>query len=204
MAVLGLKKDTTEIKNAFLTFIKYRNEPSAWNMYLMGLLQSRGRGDQQLLSLADSALLFFPDNPEILQRKGEIMGSMQAIGTSKSQNQLTAETNRLYQEGMELFQKQSYLEAAARFIKAAAYNPNNYAYFENAGLCFYANKQFQKAIKFFNKSIDLRNSTTGKSEYFKGICLLSIGKKEEGCAMVQLAKSKNYPDADAFLKTYCK
>jgi tetratricopeptide (TPR) repeat protein len=204
MAVLGLKKDTTEIKNAFLTFIKYRNEPSAWNMYLMGMLQSTGKGGQQLLAVADSALILFPNNPDILQRKGEIMGSMPAVGGAKSQNQLTMETNKLYQEGMILFQQQSYADAAAKFIRAAAFNPNNYAYFENAGLCFYANKQFQRALNQFNKSIALGVSTSGKSEYFKGICLLNLGKKEEGCAMVQLAKSKNYPDADVFLKTYCK
>jgi len=110
----------------------------------------------------------------------------------------------LYQEGMALFQNKSYKLAAAKFIKASLYNPNNYAYFENAGLCFYANKEFQKAITQFNKSLALGTSTSGKSEYFKGICLLNMGKKEQGCAMVQLAKSKNYPDADMFLKTYCK
>jgi O-antigen ligase/tetratricopeptide (TPR) repeat protein len=204
MAVLGLKKDTTEMKNAFLNYIKYRNEPSAWNIYLMGILQSKGRGDQYLLALADSALMLFPNHPDILQRKEEIIVSMPAVGESKSMGQLSVEINRLYQEGMQLFQNQSYSDAAARFIKAAGYNPNNYAYFENAGLCYYANKEFKRAINQFNKSLALGTSTSGKSEYFKGVCLLNLGKKEEGCAMVQLAKSKNYPDADIFLKTYCK
>jgi tetratricopeptide (TPR) repeat protein len=105
---------------------------------------------------------------------------------------------------MTLFQNQSYLDAAAKFVRASNYNPNNYAFLENAGLCFYANKQFQKAINYFNRSIALGTSTTGKSEYFKGICMLNLGKKDEGCAMVQLAKAKNYPDADKFIATYCK
>jgi tetratricopeptide (TPR) repeat protein len=170
----------------------------------MGLLQTRGKGDQQLLSLADSALTVFPNNPDILQRKIEIMGSMPAIDGSKSTSELALETNRLYREGINLFQNRSYPEAAAKFIKAAEYNPNNYAYLENAGLCFYATREFQRAINNFNKALALGTSTSGKSEYFKGICLLNLGKKEEGCAMVQLAKSKNYPDADGFLKTYCK
>ena len=205
MAVLGLRKDSIELKNAFNLYVKYRNQAPAWNIYLMGMLQSRGKGDQQLLSLADSALMLFPNNPDILQRKGEIMGSMPAIGGgSKSTSELAVETNRLYQEGMQLFQRQSYSQAAAKFMRAASYNPKNYAYFENAGLCFYANKQFQKALNQFNKSIALGIATSGKSEYFKGICLFNLGRKEEGCAMVQLAKSKNYPDADVFLKTYCK
>jgi O-antigen ligase/tetratricopeptide (TPR) repeat protein len=204
MAVLGIKKDSVEIKNAFNYYSKFRNDAFAWNIYLMGLLQTRGKGDQQLLRLADSALTLFPTNADIQQRKGEIMGSMPAVVGSKSVSELTVETTKLYQEGMALFQNKSYKLAAAKFIKASLYNPNNYAYFENAGLCFYANKEFQKAITQFNKSLALGTSTSGKSEYFKGICLLNMGKKEQGCAMVQLAKSKNYPDADMFLKTYCK
>ena len=204
MAVLGIKKDSVELKNAFTQYTKYRNDAFAWNIYLMGMLQSRGKGDRQLLSLADSALVLFPNNVDILQRKGEIMGSMPAIGESKSISELGLETAKLFEEGMRLFQQKSYSEAAVKFSRAALYNPKNYAYFENAGLCFYANKQFQIAISNFNKSIALGTSTTGKSEYFKGICLLNLGKKEKGCAMVQLAKTKNYPDADAFLNTYCK
>jgi tetratricopeptide (TPR) repeat protein len=105
---------------------------------------------------------------------------------------------------MVLFQNKSYKLAASKFLKAALYNPKNYAYFENAGLCFYANREFQRAINNFNKALALGTSTSGKSEYFKGVCLLNLGKKEAGCAMVQLAKSKNYADADNFLKTYCK
>jgi O-antigen ligase/tetratricopeptide (TPR) repeat protein len=204
MAVLGLKKDTAELKNAFSTYVKYRNEVSAWDIYITGMLQSSGKVSQQLLAIADSALILFPNNPSILQRKKEIVGSMSSISGSKSISDFAVETDKLYQEGMTLFQKQAYGDAAAKFIRAATYNPNNYAYFENAGLCFFANKQFQKALNQFNKSIALGMSTSGKSEYFKGICLLNLGKKEEGCAMVQLAKSKNYPDADVFLKTYCK
>lgn len=204
MAVLGIKKDSVEIRNAFNYYTKFRNDAFAWNIYLMGLLQTRGKGDQQLLNLADSALSFFPNNPDILQRKGEIMGSMPAVGGSQSVSELAFETNKLYQEGMVLFQNKSYKLAASKFLKAALYNPKNYAYFENAGLCFYANREFQRAINNFNKALALGTSTSGKSEYFKGVCLLNLGKKEAGCAMVQLAKSKNYADADNFLKTYCK
>ena len=205
MAVLGLNKDTIEMKNAFSTYIKYRNEAFAWNLYIMGMLQSKGRGDKQLMNIIDSALSIFPNNSDLLQRKGEILASMPASGDgSSSMTQLTVETQKLYQEGMLLFSKQAYSQAAAKFTRAAQYNPQNYAYLENAGLCFYANKEFKKASNYFNKAIALGTSTSGKSEYFKGICLLNLGEKEKGCAMVQLAKSKNYPDADVFIKTYCK
>ncbi len=205
MAVLGLQKDTTEMKNAFMTYVKYRNEPFAWNTYITGILQSKRKGDDALLKLVDSALSLFPNNPDLLQRKAEIMGTLPYSSNGiKSISQLESVTKKLFDEGMMLFQKKSYSRAAEKFTTAASYVPTNYAYFENAGICYYANNEFKKAIKYLNKSIALGTSNTGKSEYFKGICLINLGKREEGCAMVQLAKAKNYPDADPFLKANCK
>lgn len=204
IAILGKQKDTAEIKNAFNTYVKYRNEPFAWNTFLMGMLQSKGRGDQRLLTLADSALKQFPGDTNIVQRRREIIGTMQAGGNSSIGSPNAAqESNNFYLEGSKLFAQKSYAAAAQKFIRAANLNPTNYAFFENAGLCYFANNQFDKAIVYFDKAINLGTSTTGKSEYFKAVCLVNLGKKSEGCALANVAKEKNYPDANTFIKSNC-
>lgn len=205
IAILGKQKDTAEIKNAFNTYVKYRNEPFAWNTFLMGMLQSKGRGDQTLLKLADSALKQFPGDTNIVQRRREIAGTMQAgINSPAGSINAVQEANKFYLEGSALFAKKSYAAAAQKFIRAANLNPSNYAFLENAGICYFANNQFEKAIIYFDKAINLGVSNTGKSEYFKAVCLVRIGRKDEGCALANVAKEKKYPDADTFIKSNCK
>lgn len=205
IAILGKQKDTAEINNAFNTYVKYRNEPFAWNTFLMGMLQSKGRGDQRLLNLADSALKQFPGDTNIVQRRREIIGTMQAGGNSLIGSPNAAqEANSFYLEASKLFAQKSYAAAAQKFIRAANLNPTNYAFLENAGICFFANNQFDKAIVYFDKAINLGISTTGKSEYFKAVCLVNLGRKDEGCVLANLAREKKYPDADTFIKSNCK
>ena len=205
VAILGKQKDTTEIKKAFSTYVKYRNEPFAWNTFLMGMLQSKGKGDQYLLKFADSALKQFPGDTNIVQRRREILGTMQSgISTSGVTQNSIDEANRFYLEGSKLFSQQSYSTAAQKFIRAASLNPGNYAFFENAGICYYASNEFNKAVLYFDKSIKLGTSASGKSEYFKAVSLVKLGRKDEGCALAKIAKEKKYPDADSFLQSNCK
>lgn len=205
IAILGKQKDTAEINKAFNTYVKYRNEPFAWNTFLMGMLQSKGRGDQRLLKLADSALKQFPGDTNIVQRRREIVGTMQAGGSTLiGSSNAVQEANNFYLEGSKLFAQKSYAAAAQKFIRAANLNPTNYAFLENAGICYFANNQFDKAIVYFDKAINLGISTTGKSEYFKAVCLVNLGRKDEGCVLANLAKEKKYPDADTFIKSNCK
>lgn len=204
VAIFGKRKDTAEIKRAFSTYVHYRNEPFSWNTYLMGMLQSKGRGDQQLLQMADSALKLFPADSNLLQRRKEIIGNLVAPNSAAGSlaDQLN-QANLLYQQGAQLFASKSYQAAAIKFAKAAALSPGNYAFFENAGICYYANNQFEKAIGYFDQAIALGTSTTGKSAYFKGVSLFNLGKKEEGCSFVRMADAQKYPDAAVFLRTNC-
>ncbi|MFN5422867.1 MAG: O-antigen ligase family protein, partial [bacterium] len=205
VAILGKQKDTAEIKNAFNTYVKYRNEPFAWNTFLMGMLQSKGRGDQTLLKLADSALKQFPGDTNITQRRNEIIGTLRSVSGSASVGVNAAqEANNYYLEGSKLFSQKLYAAAAQKFIRAANLNPGNYAFLENAGICFFANNQFDKAVVYFDKAIYLGTSSTGKSEYFKAVSLVRLGRKDEGCALANIARDKKYPDAESFIQSNCK
>ncbi len=55
-------KDSTEITKAFNTYIKFRNEPNAWNSYLNARLELMGTKDPFSIQLVDSALKQFPSD----------------------------------------------------------------------------------------------------------------------------------------------
>jgi len=56
------EKDSTEITKAFNTYIKFRNEPNAWNSYLNARLELMGAKDPFSIQLIDSALKQFPND----------------------------------------------------------------------------------------------------------------------------------------------
>jgi tetratricopeptide (TPR) repeat protein len=90
------------------------------------------------------------------------------------------------------------------YIKAIGVEPNNYTHYENVAICYYTNKNFEKSIPYFNKAASFANNNTGKSEFFKAMSLVAIGKNAEACGPLQAAKKKNYPDIDKFIALYCK
>ena len=55
-------KDSIEITKAFNTYIKFRNEPNAWNSYLNARLELLGTKDPFSIQLVDSALKQFPSD----------------------------------------------------------------------------------------------------------------------------------------------
>lgn len=217
VAVHAKRKDTAGIGKAFRTYIGYRNEPFAWNLYLMGLLNAQQKGTPELLKIADSALsLFDPkgnrpantsDYANLQKRKQEIISNMNIGGTGTVPVQETAmaiqKAQQIYNEGVAAFTRQDYKTAAAKFVRTAEINAFNYAVYENAGISYFNMKEFRRAIYYFDKVIALKISNDGKSEFFKGISHINLGEKEVGCNLLQAAKAKNYAGADAIIAQYC-
>ena len=105
---------------------------------------------------------------------------------------------------MKLYAKGKYKQAADKYIKAISIEPNNYTHYENVAICYYSNKNFEKSIPYFDKAASYANNNTGKSEFFKAMSLVSMGKNSDACGPLQMAKNKNYPDIDKFIALYCK
>jgi len=217
VAVHAKRRDTAGVAKAFRTYTKYRNEPFAWNLFLMGMLNAQQKGTPELLKLADSALTLFgpqgsrpaseADYANLLKRKQEITSNLNfagAIGNSAEHNAATLQkATQIYNEGVAAFAKQDYNTAAAKFVRAAQINAFNYAIYENAGVSYFNLKQYRKAIYYFDKVIALKITNDGKSEFFKGVSHINLGEKEIGCQTLQMAKSKNYGDANNIIAQYC-
>jgi tetratricopeptide (TPR) repeat protein len=145
--------------------------------------------------MLDTALVKFPaDSALFLNIKSLIYGNNTFVGAP----------NNFEQQAMASFGKKQYGKAAQLFSKASAANPNNYAYIENIGVCYYSNGQFEKAIPFFMQAASFSSATTGKSDFYAAMCYISLGKKDQACALLQKAKAKQYPDAEANISKYCK
>lgn len=188
-------KDTAEAAKAFKTYIKYRNSGEGWNQYILALIEINQTPLNTTKLLLDSAKKMFPADSAIFVRTaGLLYGNAMSTGAIPNYAVL----------GAQAFQKGQYMSAANWYIKASAMDPTNYTHFENVGICYYTNKAFDKAINYFDKAIQLPTANTGKSEFFKAMSLIALGKKDQACGALQAAKSKNYPGVDAFISQNCK
>ncbi|MEY4097406.1 MAG: hypothetical protein RL170_250 [Bacteroidota bacterium] len=196
------KKDTVEITKAYNLYKKYRDGGEAVNQYLMAMYEVKGGADKYMLNILDSAFVHFPKDTTALYNARNLL-SRGILGTQNS-GQAVVTGNQFAYEGAKLFAKGKYTQAANLYLKASGVEPNNYTHYENVAICYYTNKNFEKGIPYFDKAASFANNTTGKSEFFKAMSLVAMGKNAEACGPLQAAKKKNYPDIDKFIALYCK
>lgn len=188
-------KDTAEATKAFKTYTKYRNIGEGWNQYILALIEINQTPISITKALLDTAKSKFPADSAIFVRtSGLLYGNAMSTGALPNYAVL----------GTQAFQKGQYANAAKWYIKASELDPSNYTHFENIGICYYTNKAFEKAVLYFDKAILLPTANTGKSEFFKAMSLISMGKKDQACGALQAAKVKKYPGVDAFIVQNCK
>jgi O-antigen ligase/tetratricopeptide (TPR) repeat protein len=195
------KKDTVEINKVYNVYKKYRDGGDAVNQYLMAMYEVKGGADKNMINILDSAYVHFPkDTVPLLNAKNLL--SRGVIGRQGSGQAVF--TNQYSTDGGKLFAKGKYTQAANMYIKASTIEPNNYTHYENVAICYYTNKNFEKSIPYFDKAASFANNNTGKSEFFKAMSLVAMGKNSDACGPLQAAKKKNYPDIDKFIAQYCK
>ncbi len=193
------KKDTLEITKAYNLYKRFRNGGEAVNQYLLAMYEVKGGSDKYMLNTLDSALVHFPGDSVLLTGTKNLlyrgmMGNQQAVSN----------VNLYAAEAAALFGKRNFVGAAKLYIKASMVEPNNYTHYENIAVCYYSNKSYEKSIGYFDKSIAFPQNNTGKSEFYKAMSLVSLGKNDLACTELQAAKKKNYPDIDKYIATYCK
>jgi O-antigen ligase len=195
------KKDTVQINKAYNVYKKYRDGGEAVNQYLMAMYEVKGGADKNMFNILDSAFVHFPNDSSILLNAKNLL-SRGILGSQGSGQAVF--TNQYSTEGGKLFAKGKYTQAANMYIKASNAEPNNYTHYENVAICYYTNKNYEKGITYFDKAASFANNNTGKSEFFKAMSLVAMGKNADACGPLQTAKKKNYPDIDKFIALYCK
>ena len=191
------KKDSTEIKKAFNFIVDHYNTPFTWNNYLLGMLEVKGKVDANLNHILDSAIKLFPNDGATFSQTKVLFNKWTIDSNNKTANDYVVFALKAFQQGQ-------YFKAANYYMKAANIDSTNYTHTENIGMCLYNSQKYLDAITYFNKSIALGTSTTGKSEYYLGNCYIARGKKIEACNALQLANNKKFPDAAASIKSNCQ
>ncbi len=218
IAILAKRKDTIQIEKAYHEVVQYRQEPYVWNLYILGMLNAKEKGSQQLLQLTDSVLKLFPENPDLLLRRKEILMFMSAPAATRITASDGEKAQAYYNQAIkdfgegqaaankndEALKRKAYTSAIKNFLKAAEMNPNNFIIFENTAIAYFNMGEFNKSLIYFNKVFALQTATDGKSEYFAGVALYNTGKKEEGCNYLKVALSKGWKDAEPIIKNNCK
>lgn len=210
IAVLAKLKDTANIHKSFNEYNTYRPSVFAWSYFLIGMLNSEGKGSPELLAMADSSLKVFPGDSTLLFRRSEILRFMNTTNANATVNKMVdfALAQRYSNEAVQAFGsgvpgKDDLAKAAGLFLKAAAVNPADYVQLENAAICYFNMKDWKKAILYFDKEMALKLSVNGKPEYFKGVALINLGQKEAGCDYLQKSNSKGWKDAAILIKSNC-
>ena len=218
IAVLAARKDTINIQKAFEEYNRYRKHPFGWDMYLRGMMNSQGKGTPANLLMVDSALHLFPGDSTLLQRKKEVTQTMGAtIITPQGKAIDFAKAQQYYAAGIadfgkaqaaaaannEATKKEAYTNAARNFLRAAEINPGNYIIYENAAMSYFNMGDYKKSLIYFNKVLDMKTAVDGKTEYFAAVAHINLGKREEGCSLLGISKSKGWKDAEAILKSHC-
>jgi O-antigen ligase/tetratricopeptide (TPR) repeat protein len=173
------RRDSAGIEKAFKRLQPIRDEAYVWGVYLNSLAQV-GASPLKIKALTDSAIRKFPTDPDMQNRKTMIAAAAAQPYAS---------------EGLRYFANKDYARAVTFYKKAAELNPNDYAYFENVGLCYLGQSKYVDAIQWFDKVIALGTARDVKSIFYKGFILVRIGKKAEGCEWLGRAAGQNYPGA---------
>jgi O-antigen ligase/tetratricopeptide (TPR) repeat protein len=196
IAVLAKMRDTANIEKVFLEYDRYRHHSYGWDMYLRGMINAEtnlGRMPQRMVKMVDSGLTVFPGDTDLVRRRSEIMSNFLVFNRAPGSTVATvSESSKQYMAGVASFNSGQLEKAAQLFLKAVELNPSNIAALENAAICYFNLRQYPKAISLFDRELATKLSGDGKPEYYKAIALINTGKKEEGCALLQLAANKKF------------
>ena len=193
-SILTQQKDTQQLKNVFAIYNSYRKEPSTINDHIVTLVNLGSPASSQI-ALIDSALKNFPGDTTLTKTREALL----SLGTRNNNGNFTA----TFQRGLDLFSKKEFNKAIVEFNKAWEME-KQYLCLENIGLCYYSSGRYREAINYFDKVIQSGLSSDGKSEFFKGASLVSLGKAADACPFLTLSKKKNYPEAADFINKYCR
>jgi tetratricopeptide (TPR) repeat protein len=206
VAVLARKKDTANLKKVFKEYDTYRHHPYGWNYFLLGMATAEvniGKVNPYLLQVADSGLHIFPGDSDLINRRTEIANNVMLSNTPAADLSRQNESVKNYQAGVAAFGAGALEKAGGLFLRAYSLNPSNIAALENAGICYFNLRQYDKAILYFTKEIASKMSGDGKPEYYKAVALSIPGKKKKPARLMQIAADKKYPGAADILKTHC-
>jgi len=178
-----IKKDTVEIIKEHKIFSKHKKTAEAWTTAAIAL-QNAGVNQKRLVSFIDEGLKVLPKDSTLLKQKKDFLITQYIIEAQNFQTQLKLD------------------KALITYKKALKIDPENIYVNQNLGFYYFNIEQNAKAITYFLKALKNHGLRDGRTEFYLGICYMKINDKENACKYIDLAKSKNFSEAQR-LNQYC-
>ncbi len=114
------------------------------------------------------------------------------------------ELNKIIIEAEKAYKQDKFLESANLYQKAALIDNQEYSHYENAALSYYRGDYFEEAEKLFRYSLRAFDIKNGKSEFYLGLLLYELKKKEEACEFWKISRQKGFSGSQRVIETFCK
>ena len=172
------KKDSNELDNAF-ELIKNKNNRNHWLNYML----SRNAISQKHTHYTDSIL-------SVYNEKFDLDGDLLAKAFESriiNGKYVVANAIEISENAAILYNEKKYKESAELYELALSIDSFDYTYFQNAALAYANTDQADKALQYFDKVIYEFETKDGKAHFYKGILLIKLNNKTEGCKYLMKA-----------------
>ena len=176
----------------FKKYSKY-NDPVFWLAYINYSVNNQNKSKSELLKLTQYALNNFNKQIDNFRKLENYLKF--GLVPSNYQN--------IMNEGLTLFNQRNYLKAIDKFIEASKLNRKDYAVFENLGIAYYMNGNFQNALENIDFVIQEFNPKNGKAEMIKGLILVALGDNLLACDFFSEAIKMGNIDSEKYQKQFC-
>jgi tetratricopeptide (TPR) repeat protein len=183
-----------EIDSIF-NVVEKRKNPRILNIYFSTLLTNESKISDYAKDVARRAGSEFPASefPEI-----ELTSKYVIFGTERINKAIDKDFAAQTE-----YRSQNYAEAAKLYAEASELNPTDYSLFENAGVSYYMNNEYDKSLEYLNVVIDSMNPGTGKSEFVAASVYIKKNNRPKICQYANLAAALDYPGSYAIISQFC-
>ena len=200
---LGLEKDSVQkpqpkwktiLKNRFHVDVDRdalrgnRSEVQAWNS--LAYLQEKNNLIADARATLDSAIVYLPDNKDIINNRNKIISRMQVEQFAP-----------LYTQAMQLYLQQRYAEAIPIFTKFLEKVPAHIDGLRYRAISYYNTQQYQKSINDMAEMESLGVPVDAVLNNYRASCYYMLGDKANAKVFFQKAASEGNADAQRNLNT---
>ncbi|TDO71225.1 O-antigen ligase [Flavobacterium chryseum] len=179
------KKDTLELLKQHKIFSQFRNVPEAWSA-VAATLESNGADQKRIINFLNEGLKKMPNDSILTKRKNTILITNYIVEGQNFESQAKSE------------------KAIESYMKALKLDSKNVYVLQNVGFYYLKKGQNKEAISYLLEALKYPGLYDGKTEFFLGICYLKVNDKANACKYFNIAKTKNFSNANGMIMQSCK
>lgn len=175
--ICAIRKDSLALKRNFAQISALPQEARAWIDIALWSSNVSGNNIDGALAYLEEGKRQFPENKDI----DFSIHSLKAFYYTR---------------------KEDFRSAIDEGLKALQFG-ETYAVVQNLALSYFANREYPKALQYFDTSIKKFGQGNGEAVYFRGQCYYIANDRAHACADFQTARNLKYP-VEAGLFELCK